>query len=476
MKKLGITLGLGICFFSFTINAKPVSLATATQVGQQFLINKKVSNPHVELIKTYAHGNNVTLYIFKANNDKSFVIVAGDDAVKPILGYSLTNSFLGNQKLSPEVDYWLNNYSNQINFCTENKLEANRDVADMWSALIEANDNGNLAKPTNEVAQMMTTTWNQQPYYNKQCPTGTPTGCVATAMAQIMKYWETPAMGTGSHSYEENDYGTLSANFGNTTYRWNKMPDDLNSSSSTIQINAIATLMFHCGVAAEMDYSPEASGAQVIDFGWNYPSAQQALKNYFGYDASIQGLMRENYTNVAWHSLLIDEINASRPILYVGYGDVGGHAFVFDGYDDDERFHVNWGWGGMSDGFFEVDDLSPSALGTGGGGGNFNYDQQALIGIKPANNTSINDVDIFEKIKIYPVPAQHNLFINWTAFEDEVNQVTMVDVSGRTLISKNINPTEHKLELDLSNVSNGNYFLIIHTKNGMSQRKISVLK
>jgi hypothetical protein len=206
-------------------------------------------------------------------------------------------------------------------------------------------------------------------------------------MAQIMNFWQHPATGTGTHSYSSSTLGgTLTADFGNTTYDWANMPAGLTSASTPAEKNAIATLMFHCGVAVEMDYTTSASGAIVIDNGSGDPCAETALKNFFGYKNTIAGYNRSDFTDPQWIAMLKFEIDNGRPLLYTGFGQVG-HAFVFDGYDDNNFFHVNWGWGGLSDGYFKVDNLNPSALGTGGNGGNFNFSQQALVMIEPASST-----------------------------------------------------------------------------------------
>ncbi|MBK7113736.1 MAG: C10 family peptidase [Flavobacteriales bacterium] len=167
----------------------------------------------------------------------------------------------------------------------------------------------------------MQTTWNQAPHYNAQCPGGSVTGCVATAMAQIMKFWNHPATGSGFHQFNHPQYGTLAANFGGTTYAWGSMPNNVSSANS-----AVATLMYHCGGGVDMQYSPEVSGAWVIQS--HSPStdhnAEYALRTYFGYRSTLSGVARENYAQAQWIDLLRTELDAGRPILYDGFGDGGG--------------------------------------------------------------------------------------------------------------------------------------------------------
>lgn len=402
-----------------TVQAAPVSPEAAQQAAQHFLSShSEMANVFLE--KTYYQNNTSTpaLYIFSNTANAGFVIVSADDVVQPVLGYSFTNPFIKqSSKLSPEVDYWLKGYSMQISDAVNAHVQATTAIQAKWQNFINvSNGVGHANKPTG-VAPMLTTIWNQLPWYNDLCPvpgydeSSTPTGCVATAMAQIMKYWNYPTQGSGSHSYSTSPVGgTLSANFGSTTYDWGNMPDELNWSSNSTEINAIATLMYHCGVAVNMGYNIAAtgSGAWVTQDDINgsvndivNACSQNALRNYFGYKSSIRSYSRFRFTDSTWHKMLLFEIDNGRPLLYVGYGDLGGHAFVFDGYDDNEMFHVNWGWDGASNGYFEVANLNPPSLGVGGGGGNFNTHQEALVMIEPGNtNIPINpyqpDISLME--------------------------------------------------------------------------------
>jgi hypothetical protein len=193
---------------------------------------------------------------------------------------------------------------------------------------------------------LLSTKWNQGQYYNASCPVdaeGTdghvPVGCVAVAMAQVMKYHNYPVTGTGSHSYSHPVYGTLSANFGATTYNWASMPDSLSKYDSDV-----ATLLYHVGVSVEMDYTPDQSGAYMSD-------AAYALETYFKYSNSLSYVWKSSYSTDEWTTILRTEIDNKRPILYSGHG-TGGHAFVCDGYSGSDYFHFNWGWGGSEDNYF----------------------------------------------------------------------------------------------------------------------------
>jgi hypothetical protein len=383
MKKIFLTLG-AIAMAALTFG-KPVNSQKAQQVANNFIGNYTRGNLNLELSTTYYCDSNQqpAIYVFTTSN--AFVLVAGDDKLKPVLAYSTENTFTSGN-LSPEVAYWLDNYKIQINYAITHDRKPLPAITNQWQLLTQDAGGGTASKPTG-VSPMIATTWDQAPYYNQLCPTNTPSGCVATAMAQIMKFWNSPTTGTGSHSYSSSTIGgTLSANFGTTTYDWSNMPNVVSSSSTTAQKNAVATLMLHCGIAVEMDYNTGGSGAQVIDMGIGWPCSENAMKNNFGYKSTITGYERSNFSDTQWVKMLQFELDNGRPVLYAGFGQVGGHAFDFDGYDDNGFFHINWGWGGLSNGYFVVDDLAPSALGIGGGGGNFNYGQQALIMIEPASS------------------------------------------------------------------------------------------
>ncbi|GAH70824.1 unnamed protein product, partial [marine sediment metagenome] len=264
---------------------------------------------------------------------------------------------------------WLEGYKQQIQFIKRNGIEQTENIRALWNGSVNS-----LKSPQSSVSPLLTTQWNQAPYVNAKCPYDdsyqelTVTGCPATAMAQIMKYWEYPAKGFGFHSYQHDKYGTLSANFGSTYYDWDAMPNTISSSN-----DAIATLMYHCGVAVEMNYnvsSEGGSGSYVIKDALGRYSDNQTVENalptYFSYDSTIEGLYRIDYSDDDWKAILKAELDASRPIQYAGYGQ-GGHTFVCDGYDENDYFHMNWGWGGYYDGYFLLDALTPGSGGIGSG-------------------------------------------------------------------------------------------------------------
>jgi len=382
----GLLLVFGIAF------GKKINENTAKNAGQSFLTNSIGENQRlkkaIDLQLVYSAKSSMIdpkastepealFYVFNTGNE-GFVIVAGDDQVTPILGYSTTGTF-DPENMPQNVAKWLQGYKSEIRYIIENDIQASVDIVDKWKNLNQGGNELGSASSTTSVNPLMKTQWNQSPYYNSDCPGGSVTGCVATAMAQIMKYWNYPAKGSGFHSYNHPNYGTLSATFSNSTYAWNSMTNTLSGPNP-----AIAKLMWDVGVSVDMDYSPSSSGAYVISAQSPVENCSEfALKTYFGYRNTLSGVQRVNYDQAQWITLLKTELNAGRPVLYAGFGTGGGHCFVTDGYDANSYFHFNWGWGGAYDGFFEINALNPAGLGTGGGSGGYNSGHQAVIGIQP---------------------------------------------------------------------------------------------
>ena len=369
--------------------AKQVDENIAQQIGRNFL-SAKTNSPQLKaasalqlVYKAISKNINAlesqqtrTLFYVLNASSNGFIIVAGDDNVSPILAYSNEGTFDPN-KIPLNVAKWLEGYKTQIRNVIDKDIQANREITDEWRQLKSANIEAITA--TTGVNPLIKTKWDQSPYYNALCPKGSPTGCVATAMAQIMKYWEYPATGSGFHSYNHSTYGTLSANFGGTTYQWSSMPNIVESPN-----NAVAKLMYQVGVSVDMEYSPDGSSAYEICLDNAKNCSEYALKTYFGYKNTLKGVLKANYSQTEWLNLLKKELDAGRPILYGGDGNEGGHCFVADGYDGNNYIHFNWGWSGYCDGYFRIDALNPEGSGSPG----FSSNQDAVIGIEPPTGTS----------------------------------------------------------------------------------------
>lgn len=322
----------------------------------------------------------VCFYIFNAGDKDGFVIVSGDDAIKPILAYSDEGSF-PTGKIPENISNWLNYYSKEIQYVVANPSSQ--------TSPNTTNETVSGLRTTNSAATPLLgrIRWDQGDPYNLLCPYSmkysqiTVTGCVATAMAQVMKYYEWPIQGTGSSGYTfdlDSVSTTLTANFGQTTYKWNEMLDNYNATSTLAQDSAVALLVYHCGVAVDMDYNTSGGGGSSASLS----DAGIALKNNFGYDSDLQLFRREFFNLTSWTEKLMNEIDAGRPVLYAGGSDHGGHAFVCDGYDSDSLFHFSWGWGGSANGYFSISILDPEYSGIGSSSGGYSQDQYAIAGIQ----------------------------------------------------------------------------------------------
>ena len=386
-------------------SASPIDDSTALLAGKNFLISrvKTTSFANCQLSLAYkamdSSGTNVLFYVFNSTHPQGFVIVSGIDNVDPILGYSDVANFTTEDN-PIQMTEWLEGYKRTIKYTIKNNLKNAKTFA-QWESLISGSTNKKIATfgvstfGTTVVAPLLKTTWNQSKYYNNLCPYDntsskyTYTGCVATVMAQIMKYWKYPKKGIGLRTYTPKtnpQYGVQSVNFSNTTYLWDSMPTSLSASSTANQINAVANLLYSCGVSVNMDYSTTNSTAFTTG-GLYYQSADYALPTYFGYDNNIQALQRSDFTNAKWIDTLQKELKAGRPIIYRGTGTGGGHSFIADGFDNNNYIHINWGWGGVNDGYYSIDTLNPASIGIGGGTGGYNSSQYAIIGIKPRTDT-----------------------------------------------------------------------------------------
>lgn len=308
-------------------------------------------------------------YVF--NNDAGgFVIIAGDDAVTPVLGYTSTGSFDA-ENLPDGLKDLLKSYERQIAALGDNYV---------------ANQTATRTAFTGEKL-LNTAEWNQMAPFNKYTPNNYVTGCVATAGAIVMKHHGYPAKGTGSHSYTWNGK-TWTANFEHT-YDWASMPDKYDGTNDA-DFDGVARLMADLGVAVEMNYAKDGSGSYIGDL-------VTALQKYYGYSKLSHLMAIEDVGAEAWNGRLREEIDANRPVLYAASDPArGGHAFVIDGYKD-ESFSVNWGWGGYCDGFYQIGALNPESVGKPTGD-KYNVGQSAVFGMEPSDGTEkISDLG-FRKV------------------------------------------------------------------------------
>lgn len=383
---LVIALIMGL---TMRVEAKSVDKSTTANLAARVL-NKAVVDATPEQF------TGCRLYV--GADGKGFVLLAADDRVRPVLAYSLNGEWPteanndASTQLPAHITAWINGYQREIASVVEAGITPSEKVKNEWQRWSKGIPQ---SKNTAMVEPLLTSRWSQNPPYNNHCPYDAAysaravTGCVATAMAQIMRYWQWPEVGYSSHSYTWANYGTLSANFDSTYYQWSLMPDTLSNASSSAEINAVATLMYHAGVAVEMMYSPEGSGAYTFSTGeFDFPCAENALKTYFRYNPMLVSHHKNEYNETEWDAMVRAELDAGRPVFYGAAEPYirSGHAFVIDGYDNMGMFHVNWGWGGRLDAWYTIDSLAPGA-GSLGGAPQYCFTgvADALFGLYPAS-------------------------------------------------------------------------------------------
>jgi hypothetical protein len=297
-----------------------------------------------------------------------WLLVSADKRTEPVLGFSYIGEYVRSDPNpnNPEY-YWISSYEKQI---SEIKREPYLKDHPGWSENYYSTTLKSASAAPVSVYPLITVTWNQGSGWNRYCPEDAEgpgghvyVGCVAVAMAQAMSAYNSPATGTGYKAYTNSPYGTLTANFGETSYRWDMMPVAQSDTNN-------ALLLYHCAVSVEMDFGPDGSGTQTT-------YASGALKNYFGYSNNISYKRRSSY-EANWKEMLTAELVAGRPIIYKGDADDGlpGHAWNIDGVVNENYFHVNWGWGGSNNGYFLIDNLKVD-------NNDFTKNQAAIFHIQP---------------------------------------------------------------------------------------------
>ena len=453
MKKLLLIVSL--VFLSVHLYAERVDENTALKVA-----NTIVKDAKFDVMATRSYSN---FYIFSSEN--SFVIVAADDRVKPIIGYSDSNPFVLNENMT-NVNYWLGKVNNEIQYVVDNDIKATEEIENEWKTLLAGNSLAPKSRAT--VEPLLTTKWNQGAPFNNMCPTygseRTVTGCVATAMAQIMNYWEWPKTGTGSHSYTSTAISsTHNVNFASTTYDWANMKDTYNSYTTT-EANAVATLMYHVGVSVDMNYNVSSAGGSGAYSNW----VPDALTTYFDYNPEITNVIKyhidgydyeywyhhknnnltpiPDFTDEDWVTSIKTELNNERPVYYSGSGDGGGHAFVCDGYDASDNFHFNWGWGGSCDGYYPIGSLNPGTGGIGSGTvGEFNDQNFIILGFEPNPANYVADAYTFVGEGSWNTPS------NWEGLDGNT-LTTLPDFSTQKVVIKGNAVIGNEIEAVVANL------------------------
>lgn len=341
MKKLLLSL---LALASIMLQARPINQETARNLAQSFVTaNFAITRQSTDLTlvhTAFSDRGEACYYIFNVG-ETGFVIFAADDRYRPVIGYSDEGNFDIND-MAPALADYLEGIRQGVMTATQSPT-ARASVAADWD-MLEKTGRMVSRHGGKDAEYLVQTKWNQNYPYNYYCPTATGgpggrcyAGCVATAASQVMKYWDHPKQGTGSYCYVHNTYGQLCADFGATTYDWDNMPVSVSASSSQTYIQAIALLQYHVGISVDMNYSPTGSGAVTNTLTVKMPT-------YFQYTNAMTVHERKDYTHEGYMELMINSFDMRWPVVHAG----GGHAYVFDGYDDYDQIHMNWGWGGSS--------------------------------------------------------------------------------------------------------------------------------
>lgn len=387
--KQRLSLLVNLLLFTAVIQAAPVSKTEAQKKAKQFISGKVAaargtSTPDLQLAT--ADGDNY--YVFNVSGQQGFVIVSGDDRAPEILGYSDEGQFDA-ANIPSNMKAWLQGYADEIQ-----ELKNMPEVAGARSAARVPERNWAAIDP------LIQTKWNQNAPYNGMLPAfgndECVTGCVATAMAQVLYYVASKndftfpsGTTTGIPGYTTEKYGLQVPAVPQTNFDWDGMKLAYSNNETN---DAVAKLMLCCGASVNMDYANSANGGSEASSS-NVPSAFQT---YFGFDGSVRYVKRSYYTIDEWESLIYDEISNERPVLYGGQKASGsGHEFICDGYDGSGLFHINWGWGGSSNGFFVLwtANSNGGGIGAGNGSGGYSMDQDAVIGIqKPTGEPAPEEI------------------------------------------------------------------------------------
>lgn len=402
MKHISHIISALICLMAATtVSAQQISESDAKEIAQSFLAGqphrgtKASTGKQLSLVYTQpspADAATANLYVF-SNPQGGFAIVAADERVgQSILGYSDHGTF-SPDNMPDNVRFWLSDYARQIDFVKAHaKVKKEKNIKTL---------DGNLPTGyTTQVGPLITTKWGQDAPYNAQTPIFTNkkgeeehsrTGCVATAMAQVMAYHKYPAVGKGSHvdwwSVQVGDIRHESVNYGEATYNWDDMTDA-----------DIAKLMYHCGIAVDMTYDlAERGGSGAVD-----NMIGTALRTYFGYSKSVSYIEKKYYVTEDWIKLMTTELDNNRPVIYGAWDSHHdfGHELILDGYakksDTDVMFHINWGWDGACDGYYAISALNPDNAKTNSDNVNDFYDSNHVATIKIQKPTSDTDPDVKE--------------------------------------------------------------------------------
>lgn len=439
MKRIIVFVAL-VAMMTGNVLAANIGQQTAQRAGQRFLsttvLGESRTDIQLKLVNAAISRSGVDYYVFNVRGGEGFVIVAGDSRVKPILAYSTKGSF-NPEDVAEGFEFTLNSYRHEIQYIRDNNIIATPDIVNEWKTVLETGEVNRGRQARAVVGPLCQTLWNQNFPWNSQCPEDPEgnggyvyAGCVATAMGQVMKYWDYPERGTGSHTYTPNGYAQQTANFGETDYHFELMPLVLDSTSTEEDYFYIAQFLHHCGIAVDMQYSGHGSGAYSMD-------VPPALSNYFGYTTDQEETLSfwgfQFYTNEQWIQMLKDGgLDENLPLYYSGADDngAGGHAYVCDGYDENDYFHFNWGWSGRDDAWCAIGALNTTKYA-------FN-DQNGFIGhIIPQNSDYYLRADSVANFFVDENRDFNGVTLSWTNPSADLNGNALSAIESITIRRNN---------------------------------------
>lgn len=457
---------------SLSVFSQSVDVQAAKSLGALFMKhNTDLQSVDLELSYTATTQNGQPAFYVFSNKGKGFVIVSADDRMRPILGYSGENAF-NSEDINPELNTFFTNYISTVEYVVDNNLERTSHAKSDWDCV---RNTGKLSynRTDNSAGPLVTTTWNQSDLYNSMCPEDpagfgghVKSGCVANAMAQIMNYWEWPQWGEGSYSYQSS-YGVLEADFENSNYRYELMPEFLDYTTPQAEVDAVALLQYHAGVSVDMMYGPTASGA----YSFNVPIA---MKYCFRYECDLYTTYLDYLEGgiTEWERLLRESIDRGEPLYYSAFGPDGGHAFICSGYDENNLFHFNWGWQGFDNGYYAIDNFYLTDH-------DFPYGHEVIFNLRPKSNYfnqpkpvenvmfEVNDETLVNTIS-FNAPTQN---LNDEALQN-IDSIIILRNDSHLFTFKNLIPGEN-LTFEDELAENGvNYYFIYPMCNGLKGKAV----
>ncbi len=477
MKKLFFALLLAVA--TMGLQAKPVDVEKAMSLGVKFM-NANTETKSSQAVLSYtavADNGQAAFYVFGLQ-PRGFVIVSADDRMKPILGYSTESNFTA--QLPDGLMTFFDNYKAGFSQMVANDVPRTAEAIADWERL-EKTGRLSASKTDRSVGPLLSSIWNQTDLYNNMAPEDPSSvfsghcksGCVANTMSQIMRYWEWPRTGTGSHGYNANsyygNYGWQEANFGEATYRFDLMPDFLDFASPQYEVDAIALLEYHAGVSVDMGYGPNASGAYSQD-------VPDAFINYFRYSPDMYLSTLDYYVLDEWNDMLRANLDAGMPFYYASSGPDGAHAYVLDGYDEYDMFHLNWGWAGFDNGWYTIDGFYLTFY-------SFPWSHVALFNLHPVDEYYNAPMAVEEGfIAPYPIPLEGSpLYVDLyiapvyqTRNGDPITELDSVVImrDGEVVMQFDHVSTGHVSYRDFVD-KNGTYYYAVYAVNEAGHSKVT---